>query len=96
MINCQGIPKFEEELLSSAVVPDSLASLHVVKFEEVNGDNHEIFLAKFFMENAMILEKMCFSFASQILDKDEVMEEFKEKLSSFHNFNPHVVEFSYA
>ncbi|XP_024639872.1 F-box/FBD/LRR-repeat protein At3g14710 [Medicago truncatula] len=91
-----GIPKFEEELLSSAVVPGSLASLHVVKFEEVNGDNHEIFLAKFFVKNVMILEKMCFSLASQIPDKDEVMEEFKEKLSSFHNFNPHVVEFSYA
>ncbi|RHN53370.1 putative FBD domain-containing protein [Medicago truncatula] len=95
-IKFEGIPKFEEELLSSAVVPGSLASLHVVKFEEVNGDNHEIFLAKFFVKNVMILEKMCFSLASQIPDKDEVMEEFKEKLSSFHNFNPHVVEFSYA
>jgi len=48
-------------LLSSAVVPDCLTSLYAVKFEEVNGDNHEIVLAKM-VENCMILERMCFSF----------------------------------
>jgi hypothetical protein len=80
MFNCQGIRTFAEELLSSAVVPDFLASPHVVKFEEVNGDDHELFLANFFMENGMILERMCFSADSQILDKYEMMQEFKEKL----------------
>jgi len=93
MINCQGIRTFAEELLSSAVVPDCLASLHVVKFKEVSGNDHELFLAKFFMENGMILEKMCFSVASQILDVLEVIREIKEKLYSLHNFNS-VVEFS--
>jgi len=93
MINCQGIRTFAEELLSSAVVPDCLASLHVVKFEEINGEDHELLLAKFFMENGMILESMCFSAARQILDKYEMMQEFKEKLYLL-NFNS-VVEFSY-
>jgi len=76
--------KFSEERLSSAAVPECLASLHVVKFEEVNGNDHDLFLAKFFMKNCMILERMCFSFA-EIMDKDEVMEEFKEKYYSFHS-----------
>jgi hypothetical protein len=55
MFHIQGIRKFGEECLSSAVVPECLASLYVVKFEEVNGDDHELFLAKFFMKNGMIL-----------------------------------------
>ncbi|AES93755.2 FBD protein [Medicago truncatula] len=91
----KGIRTFEEELLNSSVVPECLASLHVVKFEEVNGDDHELILAQFLVENGMVLERMCFSLVSQIPDKDEVMEEFKEKMSSFHNFIPDVVEFSY-
>jgi hypothetical protein len=39
------------EQLSYVVVLDCLASLRVVKFGQVNGDDHVIFLAKFFMEN---------------------------------------------
>jgi len=92
MIYHQGIHKFAEELLSTVAVPGCLASLHVVKFEEVNGDDHELFLANFFRENGMILERMCFSVASKI--KYEVMEEFK-KLYAFCNFTYVDVEFSY-
>jgi len=89
MFHRQGIRKFSEDRLNSDVMPDYLASLHVMKFEEVNGDDHELFLAKYFMKNGMILERMCFSVASQ-----EVMEEFK-KLYSICNFISIVVEFSY-
>jgi len=90
MFHRQGIRKFSEERLSSAVKPECLASLYVVKFKEVNGDHHELFLAKYFMKNGMILKRMCFSVASQ-----EVMEEFKKKLYSICNFISIVVEFSY-
>ncbi|AES93698.1 FBD protein [Medicago truncatula] len=79
----------QEDRLSSAVVPECLASLYVVKFKEVIGDDHDLFLAKFFIENGMILEMMmCFSVASQ-----EVMVEFKKKLYSICNFISIVVEF---
>jgi len=94
MFLCQGIRKFSEEHLSSAVVPECVASLHVVKFEEVNGDDHELFLAKFFMKNGMTLKKIFFSFASEIQGKYEDVETFKEKLYSFHSFDSVAVEFN--
>jgi hypothetical protein len=46
----------------------------VVKFKNVCGLEHVLFLAKYFMENGMVLERMSFSLAN---------EEFKEKLYSF-------------
>ena len=82
-------------------MPKRLAFLHVVKFEEVIGDDLELSLAKYFLDNCMFLEKMCLSIASQIVDKDEVVEEIKEKLQSFYNFIPEylgedvLLEFSY-
>jgi hypothetical protein len=45
----------------------------VVKFKNVRGLEHVLFLAKYFMENGMVLERMSFSLAN---------EEFKEKLYS--------------
>jgi len=92
MFHCQGIRKFAEERLSSAVVPECLASLYSVKFKEVNGDNHDLFLAKFFMKNGINLERMCFSLASQIQGKYKAVEKFKKKLYSFRKFDS-VVEF---
>lgn len=44
MFHCQGIRKFAEERLSSVVVPECLASLYAVKFKEVNGDNHDLYV----------------------------------------------------
>ncbi|KAJ1378490.1 Leucine-rich repeat domain superfamily [Sesbania bispinosa] len=80
----KGISKFDIELLNSAVVPDCLAStLQVVKFGKVHGYEHELYLAKFMMENGLVLERMSFSLASHGLGKSKVMEEFKEKLFSF-------------
>jgi len=77
-------------------VPKRLAFLHVVKFEEVIGDDLELSLAKYFLDNGRRLEKICFSISSQIVDKDEVVEEIKEKLNSYYNFIPeYLVEFSY-
>jgi hypothetical protein len=71
----QGISKFDQELLNSAVVPICLAStLQVVKFGTVVELEHNLSLAKYFMENGMVLERMSFSLAN---------EEFKEKLYSF-------------
>jgi hypothetical protein len=82
--------------LSSADVPKRLAFLHVVKFEEVIGDDLELSLAKYFLDNGRCLEKICFSLSSQIEDKDEVVEEIKEKLQSFYNFIPeYLLEFLY-
>jgi hypothetical protein len=54
-----------------------------VKFENVRGTKHELFLAKYFMENSMVLERMSFSLANAELSKSKVIEEFKEKLYSF-------------
>jgi hypothetical protein len=76
--------------MNSAVVPDCLAStLKVVKFGNVYGDEHEVFLAKFFMENGMVLERMSFSLVRRFSlvnrrwQGEELIEEFKEKLYSF-------------
>ncbi|GAU27359.1 hypothetical protein TSUD_55120 [Trifolium subterraneum] len=78
----QGILKFDQELLNSASVPDCLTStLQVVKFGNVDGSDHELFLAKFFMENGKVLERMSFSVISWY--DEELIEEFKEKLYSF-------------
>ncbi|CAJ2659479.1 unnamed protein product [Trifolium pratense] len=78
----KGISKFDQELLNSAVVPGCLAStLQVVKFGNVHGLEHELFLAKFFMENGMVLERM--SFSAVRWRGEKLIEEFKEKLYSF-------------
>ncbi|XP_058740950.1 putative F-box/FBD/LRR-repeat protein At5g22670 [Vicia villosa] len=53
------ISKFDQELLNSAAVPECLASsLQVVKFGRVYGSEHELFLAKYFMENGAVLERL--------------------------------------
>jgi hypothetical protein len=54
-----------------------------VKFENVRGSEHELFLAKYFMEIGMVLERKSFSLAKAELSKSKVIEEFKEKLYSF-------------
>jgi hypothetical protein len=97
MVNHQGILEFDPELLNSTPVPDCFAStLQVVKFAKVGGYEHELCLAKYFMENGKLLERMSFSLASQALGKSKIMEEFKEKLFSFKKgFSFAIVEFSY-
>ncbi|KAK2368289.1 F-box/FBD/LRR-repeat protein [Trifolium repens] len=61
----KGILKFNQELLNSAVVPDCLTfTLKVVKFGIVHGYKHELFLAKYFMENGVVLERMSFYLAN--------------------------------
>ncbi|XP_045801094.1 uncharacterized protein LOC123894966 [Trifolium pratense] len=58
----EGISKFDQDLLNSAVVPDCLAStLQVVEFGIVEELEPNLSLAKFFMENGMVLERMSFS-----------------------------------
>jgi hypothetical protein len=65
LFNHQGILKFNQELLNSAVVPDCLTfTLKVVKFGIVHGYKHELFLAKYFMENGVVLERMSFYLAN--------------------------------
>ncbi|GAU49993.1 hypothetical protein TSUD_272940 [Trifolium subterraneum] len=83
--NVKGIPTFYKENLSSVVVPDCLvSSLQVLKFENVNGDEHELVLAKFFIENSTILEKVDLSLAaSPRSNKYKVVSEFKEMVYSF-------------
>ncbi|CAK8579436.1 unnamed protein product [Lathyrus sativus] len=93
------ILEFNHELRNSAAVPDCLAStLQVVKFGDVHGDEHELILAKYLMENGTVLERMSFSFADAPLGKSnsKVIEEFKEKLYSFKKgISFAILEFSY-
>lgn len=63
------------------------ASLHDVKFVRVNGDEHELFLAKFCMQNCMMLQSMYFYLASRCPDNAKVLKEFEEKLHSFERRN---------
>ncbi|MCI05804.1 F-box/FBD/LRR-repeat protein, partial [Trifolium medium] len=80
----QGISKFDQELLNSAVVPDCLAStLQVVEFGTVEELEPNLSLAKFFMENGMVLERMSFSLGFGWKSRSKFIEEFKEKLYSF-------------
>jgi len=84
IIDHQGIYKYAKEILSSDDVPHCLAySLQVVKFEKVNGDKHELLLAKYFIENGMMIEELGFSIASQRLDQYKVAKEFKEMVFPF-------------
>uniref|UniRef100_A0A0R0FP47 F-box domain-containing protein n=1 Tax=Glycine max TaxID=3847 RepID=A0A0R0FP47_SOYBN len=94
---CQGISNFDKELLNSAAVPECLTStLQVVKFHKLHGCEHELCLAKFVMENGLVLERMSFFLASHCLGKSKIMEEFKAKLFSFKKgFSFAIVEFSY-
>ncbi|RYR29882.1 hypothetical protein Ahy_B01g054482 [Arachis hypogaea] len=69
--------------------------LKVVKFGEVHGLEHELWLAKFVMENGLVLKRMSFSVPSW-LGNFNAIEEFKEKLFSFKKpFSFAFVEFSY-
>ncbi|XP_058740954.1 F-box/FBD/LRR-repeat protein At5g53840-like [Vicia villosa] len=79
------ISTFNEELLNSAAVPDCLASsLRFVKFGSVRGSQPELFLAKYFMENGIVLERMSFLVnVWRLSSKSKAIEEFKEKLYGF-------------
>ncbi|AES59794.1 putative F-box domain, FBD domain, leucine-rich repeat domain, L domain-containing protein [Medicago truncatula] len=92
----KGIHSFAEEFLNSAVLPHCVvSSLQVVKFEKVNGAKHEMFLAKFFMENGMMLEELGFTIASQRPDISKVVEEFKEMVYPFKTRSLFIYCFSY-
>ena len=93
----QGVSKFEQELLNTAAVPACLAAtLQAVRFEKVHGLEHELCLAKFLMENGVVLERMSFSLVSARLGKSKIIQEFKEKLFSFKKgFSFAIVEFSH-
>lgn len=93
--NHQGISKFDVVLLNSAAVPECLTStLQVVKFGSLNGFEHELCVAKFVMENALMLERMSFSIVYWQM-KSKVIEEFKEKLFSYKKaFSCAIIEFS--
>ncbi|MED6118155.1 hypothetical protein PIB30_000137 [Stylosanthes scabra] len=73
-------PKSDKALLESAdVVPDCLRyTLQVVKFRDFLGNERELCLAKFLMENGYVLKKMSFSLSFFVESED--IEELKEKL----------------
>lgn len=75
--------------MNSAVVPKCFASLEDVNLE-VDGVQHELFLAKFFMENCMMLQRIAL-FVDRQQDA-EVLKEY-EKLYSFGSLNLVCVEF---
>ena len=88
------ISKFDKELLDSALVPECLQyTLEVVKFGEVRGHEHELCLAKFVMENGLVLKRMSFWLAG-CSGKLKAIEEFKEKLFSFKKGFSLAIEFS--
>ncbi|XP_058732190.1 F-box/FBD/LRR-repeat protein At3g14710-like [Vicia villosa] len=93
----KGILEFNHELLNPAAVPNCLTStLQVVKFGCVRGNENELLLAKYLMENGTVLERMSFSLARAELVKSKVIEEFKEKLYSFKKgISFAILEFSY-
>ncbi|KEH29395.1 hypothetical protein MTR_4g036215 [Medicago truncatula] len=88
---------YTEERLNSAVVPKCFASLHDVTFSGVDGDELELRLAKFFMQNCMMLPRMHFfkDSQSQGHDKDEFPREeynllsFDEVEGDPHNLYQH-------
>ncbi|XP_024635820.1 uncharacterized protein [Medicago truncatula] len=86
----KGIHEFAEERLNSAVVPKCFASLEDVKFD-IDGVQHELFLAKFFMENCMMLQRIALLVDSR--QDAEVLKEYEEKLYSFGSLNLVCVEF---
>ncbi|RDX82350.1 F-box/FBD/LRR-repeat protein, partial [Mucuna pruriens] len=92
----KGIIKFENEILNSATVPHCMTStLQLVKFGNVHGLEHELCLAKFVMENGLVMQRMSFSLASPGLAQSKIIEDFKEKLFSFKkSFSFAIVEFS--
>ncbi|XP_047177726.1 F-box/FBD/LRR-repeat protein At3g14710-like [Vigna umbellata] len=92
----KGISIFDMELLNSAAVPECLTStLQVVKFGSLKGFEHELCVAKFVMENALMLERMSFSIVYW-QRKSKVLEEFKEKLFSYKKaFSCAIIDFSH-
>jgi hypothetical protein len=67
-----------------------------VKFGNLHGHEHELFLAKYLMENGIALERISFSIANAWQIDSKVIEEFKEKLYSFKKGVSFVIlEFSF-
>ncbi|KAJ1384002.1 FBD domain, partial [Sesbania bispinosa] len=76
-----GIPQFNREVLNSANVPDCLLStLQVVEIRSVCVDKYVLSLAKFVMENALVLERMSFVVPPWVERSN--LEKVKEKLLS--------------
>ncbi|KAK7244067.1 hypothetical protein RIF29_38885 [Crotalaria pallida] len=93
----KGLSEFDPERLNFAIVPYCfVSSLQILKFGNVQGYEHELCLAKFMMENCLVLERMSFSLDSRFRES-KALEEFKEKLLSFRkgSVNFAFVEFSY-
>ncbi|WVZ01576.1 hypothetical protein V8G54_027645 [Vigna mungo] len=96
-LHFKGVSTFDTQVLNSVAVPDCLTStLQVVKFDKLHGCEHELCLAKYFMENGLVLERISFYLVSLWLGKSKIMEKFKEKLFSFKKgFSFAIIEFSY-
>ncbi|KAJ7948819.1 F-box/FBD/LRR-repeat protein [Quillaja saponaria] len=61
------VARFDKDLLASMVVPACISSnLKVVKLKAFEGVEHEIWLAKFFLENAKVLELMAITKYSRV------------------------------
>ncbi|KAK7272620.1 hypothetical protein RJT34_29338 [Clitoria ternatea] len=92
------ISELDKEFLDSAIVPDCLRStLKVVKFGLVNGREEEVNLAKFLIENGLVLQRLSFSHSGfRRIYQSKAVEEFKEKIFSFKKgFSSGIVEFSH-
>lgn len=74
---------FDEQLLDSAIMPDYIANLKIVKLGELNGYDDELCLAKFVMENAVVLQQLSFSPTLSLRHSQSDMKRVKEKLLSF-------------
>ncbi|KAK7401728.1 hypothetical protein VNO78_13432 [Psophocarpus tetragonolobus] len=79
-----GVSEFNKDVLTSASMPQCfLNSLKVFQFKEFNVHKHELFLAKFVMANAAVLEQMTICAAFWLRYSDVDMEKVKEQILSF-------------
>ncbi|KAK7244069.1 hypothetical protein RIF29_38887 [Crotalaria pallida] len=79
-VDCHIPSKFDQELLNSATVPDCfLSTLQMVEFRNFDVRENELCLAKYVMENCLVLERMSFYIAGRLGNQKEI-QELKDKL----------------
>ncbi|KAJ1384853.1 Leucine-rich repeat domain superfamily [Sesbania bispinosa] len=83
LVLLNGVSDLNKDILTSASVPHCFqSSLKVFQFKGFNVHEHELYLAKFVMANAAILERMTISTAFWLRYVDIDMEKVKEQIFS--------------
>lgn len=80
---------FDAMLLNSATVPHCLLStLKVLKFEIFIHCKHLLSMAKFFIENGQVLERISFRHGYLKIDKEKILSIKKSSSSAIIEFLP--------